>query len=52
MVRGTKQLTWQQIQDQLDKLQASLSASSDTGSAIFAVETKRANLPAVLRLLK
>jgi zinc protease len=52
MTRGTRQFTWQQIQDQLDKLQATLSASSDVGSAMFAVETKRANLPAVLRLLK
>lgn len=52
MTRGTKQLTWQQIQDQLDQNQATLSASGDIGLATFSIETKRANLPAVLRLLR
>ena len=52
MTRGTKQFTRQQIQDQLDKNQASLSASGDVGVATFLVETKRANLPAVLKLLQ
>lgn len=52
MVRGTKQLTWQQIQDTLDKNQATLNATGSVGSAAFALETKRANLPAVLKLLR
>lgn len=52
MARGTKQLTRQQIKDELDKNRATLATSGDTGSATFAIETKRANLPAVLALLK
>jgi len=52
MTRGTKNLTRQQIQDELDKNKATLAASGDTGIATFALQTKRANLPAVLALLK
>jgi len=51
MVRGTKNLTRQQIQDELDKNRAALTATGDTGSATFSIQTKRANLPAVLKLL-
>jgi len=52
MTRGTKNLTRQQIQDELDKNKATLVASGDTGQAVFTIQTKRANLPAVLGLLK
>ncbi|MGD9722332.1 MAG: M16 family metallopeptidase [Pirellulales bacterium] len=52
MLRGTKKLTRQQIDDELDKQRARLSAFGDTGSITFSVQTKRANLPAVLNLLK
>jgi zinc protease len=52
MSRGTKNLTRQQIQDELDKNKATLIASGDTGLATFTIQTKRANLPAVLNLLK
>jgi zinc protease len=52
MTRGTKNLSRQQIQDELDKNRATLSARSDTGTATFSLETKRANLPAVLTLVK
>jgi zinc protease len=52
MLRGTKHLSRQQIMDELDKNRATLSASGDTGLATFTLETKRANLPAVLDLLR
>ncbi len=52
MVRGTKRLTYQQLEDELDKHQANLSGSGDAGTATFAIETKRQHLPAVLGLLK
>ncbi len=52
MTRGTKKLTREQLQDQLDKLVATLSADGDAGLAHFVVETKRENLPAVLELLR
>ncbi len=52
MTRGTKHLTRQQIQDELDKNKATLAASGDTGILTFSIQTKRANLPAVLNLLK
>ena len=52
MLRGTKNLSRQQIEDELDKNNATVRASGDTGIVIFSVQTKRANLPAVLNLLK
>lgn len=52
MTRGTRQLSRQEIQDQLDKNFATLRASGEAGKATFIVETKRENLPAVLKLLK
>ncbi len=42
MLRGTKHLTRQQIQDELDKNKARLSASGDVGTVTFSLETKRA----------
>ncbi len=52
MTRGTPQLTRQQIQDELDKNGARLTARGDTGLTQFSLQTKRANLPAVLELFK
>jgi zinc protease len=52
MLRGTKQLSRQQILDELDKNHATLSASGDAGYASFTLETKRENLPAVLALVR
>src|SRR5262249_19057369 len=51
MARGTKKHTRQQLQDELDKLGARLNAGGSLGQLTFTVETKRANLPAVLALL-
>lgn len=52
MMRGTKQLTRQQIQDQLDQNKASMGSSGSAGEASFVIHTKRDKLPAVLQLLK
>ena len=52
MIRGTKNYTRQELQDALDKEKAQLSASGSPGVAVFSIETKRDNLPAVLKLLE
>ncbi|MBS0204933.1 MAG: insulinase family protein [Planctomycetes bacterium] len=52
MTRGTKQLTRQQIQDQLDQNQASLGANGSAGDISFMIQTKRDKLTAVLDLLR
>ncbi len=52
MTRGTKNLSRQEIQDELDKNRATLSAYGSLGEAVFSIRTKRDNLPAVLALLK
>ncbi|MBI3462979.1 MAG: insulinase family protein [Planctomycetes bacterium] len=52
MTRGTKRLSRQQIQDELDRNRAVLMASGDNGVATFSIQTKRQNLPAVLKLLE
>jgi zinc protease len=52
MLRGTKSLTRQQFQDQLDQNLAAMSASGQPGEAVFAVQTKRDKLPVVLDLLR
>jgi zinc protease len=52
MLRGTKSLTRQQIQDILDQNKAQLAPSGGVGEASFAIETRRQNLPAVLELLR
>ncbi len=52
MTRGTKRLTHQMIQDELTKQQATLNATGDAGMMQFTVRTKRANLSAVLGLLR
>src|SRR4029077_17428897 len=66
MLRGTKNLTHQQIQDALDKNFARLGGGGGmggrmrmgggggggAGSLSYSIETKRANLPAVLEILR
>ncbi|HVX13913.1 MAG TPA: pitrilysin family protein [Pirellulales bacterium] len=52
MTRGTKDLSRQEIQDQLDKHFASLHAQGDAGKAVFSLETKSDHLGEVLKLLK
>ncbi len=52
MTRGTKQLTRQQLQDQLDQNLATLSSSGSAGEATFVIQTKRDKLPVVLDLLR
>ncbi len=52
MTRGTKNLTRQQIQDELDKNRATLSMGGSLGELIVTIQTKKANLPAVLDLLR
>ncbi|MFV0444789.1 MAG: M16 family metallopeptidase [Planctomycetaceae bacterium] len=52
MLRGTKSLSRQQIQDELDKLKSRLSPSSNVGELTFTLETRREYLPQALALLK
>src|SRR3954453_8203637 len=52
MTRGTQKLTRQQLQDQLDKLEATLSGGGGVGSATFAVEAPKANLPQAWEFLR
>jgi zinc protease len=64
MLRGTRKLTYQQLQDELDRLQARLGTGlggpggrrlgggrSQAAAATFAIQARRDTLPAVLRLL-
>ncbi|MFN9246259.1 MAG: M16 family metallopeptidase [Planctomycetota bacterium] len=50
--RGTKQLSFQQFRDALDNLRATLSFTGAPGSLQFSIQTKRENLPEVLKLLE
>lgn len=59
MTRGTRSMSRQQIQDELDRNLADLSAGSggrmvgaSVGGISFTIETKRANFPAVLEILR
>ena len=52
MTKGTKQLTRQQLQDQLDKNFAAIATSGSPGEATFVVKTQRDKLPAVIELLR
>jgi zinc protease len=52
MTRGTQKLTREQLTDELDKLEATLSGGGGTGSASFVVQAPRANLPKALDLLR
>ncbi len=53
MIRGgTKNLSKQQVQDELDKNFARISGGGGMGSISFSVQTKRANLAATLEILR
>jgi zinc protease len=52
MTRGTKKLSRQEIEDELDRHFATLNASGEAGKAVFSLETKREHLSAVLDLLR
>ncbi|HVJ66470.1 MAG TPA: pitrilysin family protein, partial [Caulifigura sp.] len=52
MLRGTRQLSRQQIQDLLDENRARMTASGSVGEASFAIEATRKTFPAVLDLLR
>lgn len=54
MLRGTKQLTRQQIQDTLDRNRVRLSASggASAGEVIISIETRRPSLPVALDVLR
>ena len=52
MLRGTKELSRQQIQDILDRNSARISAGGGVGEATFTVETRRQHIPVVLDLLR
>jgi zinc protease len=51
MARGTKKHNRQQLEDELNRLKARLSASEGLGYVTFSVECKRDKLPAALELL-
>jgi len=52
LMRGSKNKNRQEIKDGFDKLNARVSISSDLGILSINVQTKRANLPETLALLK
>ena len=52
MLRGTKQLSRQQIQDTLDRNRARLSLRGGPGPISVSIETRRSTLPAVLEVLR
>ncbi|MGI8545205.1 MAG: M16 family metallopeptidase [Aridibacter sp.] len=51
LMRGTKNMTRQQIQDELDRLKARVNVSGGATGANASIETTRENLPAVLKLV-
>ena len=51
MERGTTKHTRQQLEDELDRLKARLSASGSMGELTIGIQAKRENLPQVLSLL-
>jgi len=50
LMRGTKNKSRQQIQDEIDKLKAQMNVSGTATSATARIETVEANLPGALRL--
>lgn len=51
LMRGTKNKSRQQIQDEMDKLKAQINVNGGDTSASAGIETVEANLPGALRLL-
>ena len=52
MMRGTKSMTRQQIEDELDKLRAAVSASGGAGEVLLTIKARRQTLPAVLNIVR
>lgn len=52
MIRGTEKLNREELQDALDRHRARLSAVGSPGVAMFTIQTKRSELPAVLDLFR
>lgn len=60
ILRGTSKLTYQQLRDELDRLEATLTASGSRsafglgtpGAITFSIQAKRDTLPAVVAILK
>ena len=52
LLRGTKSKTREQLKDALDKLHAVVSIQADAGELTVTLQTKKANLPGVLTLLR
>ena len=52
LTRGTKKHTRQQIQDELNRLQATIQASGGVGAVNISVQAKRKTFPEVLNLLR
>ncbi len=50
LMKGTKNKSRQQIQDEMDKLKAQINVSGSATSATASIETIEANLPAAIRL--
>jgi zinc protease len=50
LMRGTKNKSRQQIQDEMDKLKAQISVSGGVNNATLDIQTVEANLPGALRL--
>ena len=52
LMKGTKNYTRQQLQDELDKHQIRMSAGSSAGAVTISLQTKRKSLPQALKLLR
>src|SRR6185295_9660558 len=52
MLRGTKKLSYQKLRDELDALQATLTAGGSTGAVTFRIQAKKKDFPAVLEILR
>ncbi len=50
LMRGTKNKSRQQIQDEIDRLKAQMSVNGNTNSATATIQTTEANLPGALKL--
>jgi zinc protease len=52
MLRGAGGLSYQDLQDELNRNRGTMSAAGQRGLAMFSIQTKREYLPAVLELLR
>ena len=51
LMRGTKNMTRQQIEDEFDRLKAQVGVGGQSSGAFASVQTTRENLPAVMKLV-